>query len=168
VALIEGRDLEALIHLFENSQWKEFELRIGDCEVYLSKDPAGRATWGLPPPPTPAQPAFLSPKPSNAPAIVTTGVPPGEATAAFAAPEGCVVVTATSLGTFYRAGKPGAPPFVEIGQKVDNETELCLIEVMKLFTTLRAETSGTVKQILANDGDLVVFGQPLFVIDGHA
>ncbi len=76
-----------------------------------------------------------------------------------------MVVRAPNLGTFYRAPKPGAPPYVSLGQWVEAETELCLIEVMKLFTSVQSGVRGTVKQILAEDSQLVEFGQPLFVID---
>jgi acetyl-CoA carboxylase biotin carboxyl carrier protein len=80
-------------------------------------------------------------------------------------PSGHVVVPAPSLGTFYRAPKPGAPSFIEIGQAVVPESELCLVEVMKLFTTLRAGVSGIVRQILVSDGDMIETGQPLFVVE---
>jgi acetyl-CoA carboxylase biotin carboxyl carrier protein len=84
------------------------------------------------------------------------------------APAGWTIIKAPSLGTFYRAPKPGAPVFTDIGARVTGDTELCLIEVMKLFTTLRAGISGTVAEIYAKDGDLVEFDQPLFLIEPHA
>jgi acetyl-CoA carboxylase biotin carboxyl carrier protein len=71
------------------------------------------------------------------------------------------------LGTFYRAPKPGAASFVEIGQAVVPETELCLVEVMKLFTTLRAGMTGIIRQILVSDGEMIETGQPLFVIEAN-
>jgi acetyl-CoA carboxylase biotin carboxyl carrier protein len=79
--------------------------------------------------------------------------------------EGQVIVTAPSLGTFYRSPKPGTPPFSQIGDEVDTETELCLIEVMKLFTTLRAGVKGKLVKILVEDGVMVEHDQPLFIID---
>ena len=75
---------------------------------------------------------------------------------------------APNLGTFYRAPKPGAPPYVKIGQHVDAETELCLIEVMKLFTTVLAGVSGVVRQVLVEDAELVEFDQALFLIEPAA
>jgi acetyl-CoA carboxylase biotin carboxyl carrier protein len=71
----------------------------------------------------------------------------------------------SSLGTFYRAPKPGAQPFIEVGHRVEATTELCLIEVMKLFTTLRAGAAGVVSKILVSDGELIERGQSLFAID---
>ena len=74
-------------------------------------------------------------------------------------------VRAPNLGTFYRAPKPGAPPYVAVGQKVEASTEVCLIEVMKLFTSVRAGVTGTVREVLAEDAQLVEFDQPLFLIE---
>ncbi len=101
----------------------------------------------LPPPP-------LGAAVTNAPAAPRAGIA-----------EGHVVVKASSLGTFYRSPKPGADPFTQIGDSVDADTELCLIEVMKLFTTLRAGVKGRLVQILVDDGVMVEHDQPLFVID---
>ena len=75
---------------------------------------------------------------------------------------------APNLGTFYRAPKPGAPPYVKLGQHVEPTTELCLIEVMKLFTSVYANVSGVVRQVLVEDGELVEFDQALFLIEPDA
>jgi biotin carboxyl carrier protein len=66
------------------------------------------------------------------------------------------------LGTFYRSPKPGAPPFVEVGAKVEAETVVAIIEVMKLMNTVRAGVRGTVTEILAKDGALVEYDEPIF------
>ena len=76
-----------------------------------------------------------------------------------------VAVRAPNLGTFYRAPKPGAVPYVSVGQKVDADTEVCLIEVMKLFTNVLAGVAGTVRQILVGDMELVEYDQPLFLVE---
>jgi acetyl-CoA carboxylase biotin carboxyl carrier protein len=65
------------------------------------------------------------------------------------------------LGTFYRAPKPGAPPFIEVGSEVEHDTVVGIIEVMKLMNTVRAGTRGTVTEILIADGVLAEYGQPL-------
>ena len=74
-------------------------------------------------------------------------------------------VTASNLGTFYRSPKPGAAPFVDVGQRVEADTEICLLEVMKLFTSVKAGIAGTVRQISATDAELVEGGQVLFYIE---
>ena len=72
-----------------------------------------------------------------------------------------VSVVAPLLGTFYRAPKPGAPPFVEVGSAVENDTIIGIIEVMKLMNTVRAGACGRVADILAQDGALVEYGETL-------
>ncbi|HVS76358.1 MAG TPA: biotin/lipoyl-containing protein [Steroidobacteraceae bacterium] len=74
-------------------------------------------------------------------------------------------VTAPMLGTFYRAPKPGAPPFVEIGSDVVEDTIIGIIEVMKLMNTVRAGARGRVLEILAQDGGMVEYGQPLLRLE---
>jgi acetyl-CoA carboxylase biotin carboxyl carrier protein len=165
-------DIDALVQMFEQSKWKELELQVGDVSLFLGKDADGHASWDASKPALPPAPAAARPAVANAPAAAPAKQPspasvkPADGTAAV--PEGCVVVSAPSLGTFYRSAKPGSAPFVEIGQRVDEATELCLIEVMKLFTTLPAGVAGVVRSVFAKDGDLVEFGQPLFVIDPNA
>jgi acetyl-CoA carboxylase biotin carboxyl carrier protein len=152
-------ELEVLIEEFRQSGLRELHARCGDLEVYLSQDSdasgldAPRVSVAAPaahavPVATASSAAPVSAAPSSAPA----------------APEGSVLVTAPYLGTFYRAPKPGAPAYVEIGGSVSTESEVCLVEVMKLFTAVRAGVAGKVVQVLASDGDLVSAGQPLFAI----
>ncbi|MGH8217990.1 MAG: acetyl-CoA carboxylase biotin carboxyl carrier protein [Steroidobacteraceae bacterium] len=74
-------------------------------------------------------------------------------------------VPAPLLGTFYRAPKPGAPAFVEVGSSVDEQTIVGIIEVMKLMNTVRAGVRGRVAEILARDGVLVEYGEALMRVD---
>ncbi len=74
------------------------------------------------------------------------------------------MVRAPNLGIFYRSPKPGSKAFVEVGSTVAADTEVCLVEVMKLFTTVRAGHAGKVHAVLADDGAMVEAGQPLFAI----
>lgn len=75
------------------------------------------------------------------------------------------------LGIFWRAPKPGAPPFVEVGDRVDPNTTLCIIEVMKLMTPIKAGVHGRVSTILVENGEYIDRGQLLFAVsagDGGA
>tara|TARA_R110002072_G_scaffold184932_11_gene341572 strand:+ start:159 stop:617 length:459 start_codon:yes stop_codon:yes gene_type:complete len=74
-------------------------------------------------------------------------------------------VGAPMVGTFYRAPSPEDPPYVEVGSKVNVGDPICVIEVMKLFTTVHAEVAGTVTQIGVADAQLVEFGQMIFMIE---
>lgn len=79
--------------------------------------------------------------------------------------DGALTIRAPMLGTFYKAPKPGAPPFVEVGHVVDINDTVCIIEVMKLFSTIKAGVQGRIVKILANDGQMVEFNQPLFLLE---
>ena len=76
-----------------------------------------------------------------------------------------VVIKSPMVGTFYRAPAPDVPPFVEVGQDVDVEQVLCIIEAMKLMNEIKSETSGRIVEVLVENGDPVEFGQPLFAIE---
>jgi acetyl-CoA carboxylase biotin carboxyl carrier protein len=161
---ITPRDVESIVQLFETGDWNALELRFGTTDLFLSKRPGDRPSWSelspgtLPEAPAPSE--DLHQKPASERITYRSPQEP-----AIDMPSGHVVVPAPSLGTFYRAPKPGAPSFIEIGQAVVPETELCLVEVMKLFTTLRAGVSGIIRQILVSDGEMIETGQPLFVIE---
>lgn len=105
---------------------------------------------------------------TNSPAGTPTPVPaslvPVATPVGVEVPPGVVALRAPMLGTFYRASAPGEKPFVEIGQKVRADDTVCLIEVMKLFNTIRAGVDGEVVEILAGNGALVEFDQPLVFI----
>ena len=79
-----------------------------------------------------------------------------------------MVVRAPMVGTFYRAPEPGAPPFVDLGDHVDPDTVVCIIEVMKLMNSIPAGAYGTVTQILVVDAAAVEAGQPLIVLQPEA
>ncbi len=68
------------------------------------------------------------------------------------------------VGTFYSSPSPEAKPFVSVGVTVDEETDVCVIEAMKVFNNIKAETRGTIVKILVTNGQTVEFGQPLFVV----
>jgi len=159
-------DLEALISEFERSSWREMHLRVNDIELILAKDaaPVYRKLERTAAAPQAAEPAVRPASgpvgaPVNAPAIA-----PARATPA-PPPAGWLLVRAPTLGTFYRSPKPGAAAFINVGDEVTATTEVCLVEVMKLFTTVRAGVSGIVREVYAKDGDLVEFEQALFLVE---
>ena len=81
--------------------------------------------------------------------------------AAVSADPNVQAVASPMLGTFYRAPKPGAPPFVTVGSAVEEDTIVGIIEVMKLMNTVRAQVRGTVAEVLVTDGSLVEYGEIL-------
>ena len=80
-------------------------------------------------------------------------------------PEGLIAIRAPNLGTFYCAPKPGAPPYVEVGQAIEPSTEVCLIEVMKLFAPVPSGVSGVVREIRARDGQMVEYDDILMLVE---
>ncbi len=87
----------------------------------------------------------------------------GEGRVAAAAPAaGLVAVTAPMVGTFYRSPSPSAPPFVEVGSEVDEETQVCILEVMKLMSSVAAGVRGVVAEVCVEDAAPVQFGDVLF------
>ncbi len=146
------RKLKTLIELVETSGIAELEIQEGEERVRITRAPTGTFVPALPPP----VPGVA------APAAVATAPP---AAAPPAAPVDGHVVKSPMVGTFYRAATPGAKPFVEVGDSVAEGAPLCIVEAMKLMNEIEADKAGVVKAILAENGQPVEFGQPLFVID---
>ena len=146
------RKLKTLIELVETSGIAELEIQEGEERVRITRATMmGAQTVMLPT----AMPAPVAP----------TGGPHnmGSEPSPPPAPEGHVVKS-PMVGTFYRAASPGAKSFVEVGDTVAQGDALCIIEAMKLMNEIEADATGTVKAILAENGQAVEFGQPLFVI----
>ena len=76
-----------------------------------------------------------------------------------------IVIKSPMVGTFYRAPAPDAPPFVEVGQEIEPGQVVCIVEAMKLMNEIKAEVAGRVIEILAQSGDPIEFGQPLFSVE---
>jgi len=79
--------------------------------------------------------------------------------------DGLVTITAPMLGTFYGAEAPGRPPFVEVGRRVEPDTIVCIIEVMKMMNSIPAGVSGRIAEVVAENAELVEYGQPLFRVE---
>jgi acetyl-CoA carboxylase biotin carboxyl carrier protein len=152
------RKLKTLIDLVQASGIAEIEINEEGDHVRIVNRPAQAAQ---------AAPAIIEiPQAAPAPAAPVPSAAPAAPSAAPASssPSG-TQVTSPMVGTFYRAPSPGADPFVEVGTQVKKDDTLCIIEAMKLLNEIEAEVSGTVKEILVDNGSPVEFGQPLFVIE---
>lgn len=150
---VRPEDIEALIERFQASDCTELHVRFEGFELQLSTD---AEAGGVDPAPS---------RPRAAPSAARSTPSPTAGAAPAVGLAGLEIVRAPYQGLFYRAPKPGDPPFVEVGAVVGPDSDLCLVEVMKLFTAVRAGTSGKVVKILASDGAMVDGGQPLFAID---
>lgn len=161
------RKIKKLIELLEESSLTEIEIVEGEESVRLSRGArAGEApaSYGLPPNVQAA--AWSAPMMGGGGAAPAPAPSGGEAVAASPQeeiPEG-EVVRAPMVGTYYGAPSPDAEQFVSLGQKVSEGETMCIIEAMKMFNQIEAETSGTVVAILVENGQPVEFDQPLFVV----
>jgi acetyl-CoA carboxylase biotin carboxyl carrier protein len=148
------RKLKTLIELVESSGIAELEIEEGEERVRIT-----RAVAASPSASTVVLPASLS---ADAMPVVAAPAPMSAPPPAAEA-EGHQV-RSPMVGTFYRAASPGAKPFVEVGDTVQVGDTLCIIEAMKLMNEIESDKAGVVKQVLAENGQPVEFGQPLVVI----
>lgn len=161
---VKPEDVENLIELFKQSDWDEMHVQVGEFELFLSNDPSAP---GLARSATAAA-SVAAPAPAASVPTAAPAAPTHAAAHEASIPDGMLAIRAPNLGTFYRAPKPGALPYVELGQVIDADVEVCLIEVMKLFAPVRAGIKGTVREVRATDGMMVEFGQILFIVEPAA
>lgn len=109
--------------------------------------------------PTPA------PAPVQTPVVETAPVQQSAPTPATAPQPTGKTIKAPMVGVFYQAASPEADPYVTVGKTVKKGDTVCIIEAMKLMNEIQAEEDGTIKEILVKDGDIIEYGQPLFVIE---
>jgi acetyl-CoA carboxylase biotin carboxyl carrier protein len=147
-------EVAEILKIIDSSSCDELIVETGDMKLVVRRNAAPGQIAPVADRAVSAAPAVAMPQP------VRAGQPakPGKTS-------GQMEVTAPMVGTFYRSPSPDAPPFVEIGTIVHAGQPLCIIEVMKLFTTINSEFAGRVVQIGAEVGDLVEYGVTLFVIE---
>lgn len=107
----------------------------------------------------------VAPAPAQAPVVETAPVQQSAPTQASAPQPTGKTIKAPMVGVFYQAASPEADPYVTVGKTVKKGDTVCIIEAMKLMNEIQAEEDGTIKEILAKNGDIIEYGQPLFVIE---
>jgi len=147
------RKVKKLIELLDESGIAEIEITEGEESVRISRYAPGVAA---------AAPAPLA---AAAPVAAVAAAPAAVAAPAAEAEEDGFEVTAPMVGTFYAASSPGAAPYVQVGDRVNEGDTLCIIEAMKMMNQIDADVSGVVKSIRMQNGEPVEFGQTLIVID---
>lgn len=155
---VSAEDIEHLIEIFKQSGWDEMHLEAAGLEMFLSNDPRAIGPRGR-------SGAAERAEVAAAPPMTASAAPSATVIPQASIPDGLVVIRAPNLGTFYRAPKPGAPMYVELGQQIEPATEVCLIEVMKLFTPVPSGVRGVVREIRARDGQMVEFDELLFLVE---
>jgi len=150
------RKLKTLIDLVSESNVSELEITEAEGKVRIVKS-AGVAV---------AAPVAVLPAAAPVVAAPVAAAAPTPAAAEAPAPAlAGHAVKSPMVGTFYRSASPGAAPFVQIGSVVKEGETLCIIEAMKILNEIESDKSGTVTQILCENGQAVEYGQPLFVIE---
>ena len=153
------RKLKTLIDLVSESNVSELEITEAEGKVRIVKGgPAAAQATHMPmsmPMPMQAGGGALAPAlaPAQAPVPAAPEIPKGH------------IVKSPMVGTFYRASAPGAKSFVEVGSQVKEGDTICIIEAMKILNEIEADKSGTISEILCENGQAVEYGQPLFVIE---
>jgi acetyl-CoA carboxylase biotin carboxyl carrier protein len=157
-------DVLEILKLFEQSKFDFLQLEQGERKITVSKGGyvlAGLGGAGVAVSSAASSAATAAPSPSP----VFAPVPqPASKPAAGSIPDGLAAVTAPMVGKFYSAAAPSDPPYVEVGSKVAVGATVGLIEVMKVFTSIKTEIAGVIERILVSNGEFVEFGQPLFLI----
>jgi acetyl-CoA carboxylase biotin carboxyl carrier protein len=159
------RKVKKLIELLDDSGIAEIEITEGEESVRISRYASGAPVAAAPvvthapAPVVPAAPAA----PPAAPAAEAPAAAPAEAPDE----EGFDVI-APMVGTFYAAASPGAAPYVQVGDRVNEGDTLCIIEAMKMMNQIESDVSGVVKSIRVQNGEPIEYGQVLFVIDHRA
>ncbi len=140
------KDIKALIDLMQKNGLTAFEMEKDGFRISLAKETAFGSSVGYAPAPQVAAPSAPAP-----------AVPAPEVKAAAGRE-----ISSPMVGTFYTAASPDSPAFVTVGQKVTPDTVVCIIEAMKVMNEIKAEVSGIITEVAAENGQPVQFGQALF------
>ena len=149
------RKVKKLIELLEESGISELEIHEGEESVRISRYSQTPATPVYAPPMAAAPQATISPAEAQ----------PAQAGEAAKEEISGHAINSPMVGTFYRAPSPSSPPFVEVGQTVEEGDVVCIVEAMKMMNQIEAEVAGRITSVLASNGDPVEFGQVLFTIE---
>ena len=144
-------EIQELLSVIKESGLAEVSLEIEGIKLHVRRD--AKVKIGA------------VPTVSAAPQVQPVAVPKEEAPSSTSSPpDASHTIKSPMIGTFYTSSKPDAPPFVEVGQRVEKGQTVCIIEAMKLFNEIEADQSGTITEVLVDNGTPVEFEQPLFRI----
>ncbi len=151
-------DIKTIVKLMSDNDLSEFSIKSDEMQLKICRGGAHHSAISAPvvhaAPPVAAVPAA-------APAAAEAAPTADKADAA----EDLTTIDSPIVGTFYRAPAPDADPFVKIGDKVEAESVVCIVEAMKVMNEIKAEKSGVIKEVLVENAQAVEYGQPLFVIE---
>ena len=153
------RKLKTLIDLVSESNVSELEITEAEGKVRIVKSAPAAVAQVVAMAPAPAPVVSVPATQSDVPvAVPVTSAPVTAAVSGH-------IVKSPMVGTFYRSSSPGAKPFAEVGQTIKEGETICIVEAMKILNEIEADKSGTITQVLVENGQAVEYGQPLFVIE---
>ncbi|MCI2803465.1 acetyl-CoA carboxylase biotin carboxyl carrier protein [Staphylococcus pettenkoferi] len=153
------KEIKELIDILDQSSLTEINIEDKTNVVNLKKE---KETEIITPQISSQQPVQQYAAPTESPAQPAPSAQDSEASAQ--ADDDAQTITAPMVGTFYKSPSPEENPYVQVGDKVSNDTTVCILEAMKLFNEIQAEISGEITEILVEDGQMVEYGQPLFKV----
>ena len=160
------QEIREIIKLVDSSSIDEFVYEVDGAKVKLKKN--GVVTETVAPKKEVVAPVVEQSAPAAAPVAPATSAPAKAEEAPAAAPtnndSSLHKIVSPMVGTFYQSPNPDSPAYVKVGDKVGNETIVCIVEAMKLFNEIEAEVQGEIVEVLVKDGELVEYGQPLFLV----
>lgn len=145
--------IEKILEIMKANDLVEIEIKQGEDKIFLKRSQPQGSMAPIP--------IIHSPVPIVAGHPIT--VPAGQAQTG-GSDTGLELIKSPLVGTFYAAPSPDSPPFVEVGSKVEPQTVVCIIEAMKVMNEIKAETSGTIVEVLVKNGQSLEFGQALFKV----
>jgi acetyl-CoA carboxylase biotin carboxyl carrier protein len=148
---MEIKDIKRIVELVKNNELTEFSLKDKDFELVLKR--GGE------------QVVYAAPPVAAAPAVAPASAPAAAPAPAEDASDDLPEILSPIVGTFYRKPSPDADVFVQVGDEVDEDTVVCIVEAMKVMNEIKAECKGVIKKILVEDASPVQYGQPLFLVE---
>ncbi len=154
-------DVIQILKLVDESNTDELHLEMGELKLTVKKSTGLTSS--------PGEISALQTESSSSATldlVRTEGkAPPADSGTVAVDNKGLTAIRASMLGTFYKSPKPGEPPFVEVGQIISAQDTVCIVEVMKLFSTIKAGINGRIAEMCVQDGELVEFDQTLFWVE---
>jgi acetyl-CoA carboxylase biotin carboxyl carrier protein len=151
--------IKQVVDLMKKSDLSEFEIQDQEFKLRIKREVPGKA-----------QQTVTTAAPAPGPAPQVSAAPAGQAAPApapVAADPSLKTITSPMVGTFYSAASPDAPPFVGVGSQIKSDTNVCIIEAMKVMNEIQSEVAGTVVECLVASGTSVEFGQALFRVKAN-
>lgn len=149
-------EIKTIVKLMADNDLTEFKIEADECNLCIRRGSAPQGYMAAPQIITQQVPVAA---PAAAPVAAPVAAPAAESD------KKRITIDSPIVGTFYRASSPESGPFVSVGDKVNPDTVVCIIEAMKVMNEIKAEKAGVIKEILLENASPVEYGQPLFVIE---